>query len=558
MTWDLEVDWLVIGSGGAGLTGAIVAYDLGAQVLIVEKAATYGGTTATSGGALWVPNHPLMPAYGVQDSSEAALTYLRHLTQGQVPTEMLEAYVRYAPRMVAYLLDRTYYRAQPMLRYPDYYPEVPGALPGGRSLDPLPFDGRRLGPALRTLRPPHPQELVLGRFSLTAQEAHLALFGGWRGVALIARQGLRYVLSLAHLRYGRDPRLTLGNALIGRLMRSVLDRGIPLRLRTAARELVLEGERVVGAVLEGPQGVQRVRSRRGVLLAAGGFARNPDLRQRHHGYAAAATWSAAIPEDTGDALALARQVEAALGWLDEAWWNPTTLPPGEAVAWLLVIEKGLPFSLIVDGQGRRFTNESAPYLDVGRAQRNHRAIPAYLILDAEGRRRYPLGPLLPGKFVPRPFWPRRLRHAWIVEAPTLEALARRLDIPPENLRQTVEAFNRAARRGEDPDFGRGRSLYDRYYADPTVRPNPALAPLTRPPFYAIPVYPGDLGTKGGVRTTPWGQAIHQTGGPIPGLYAAGNSMASPMGPTYPGAGGTLGPALTFAYLAAHHALGVTP
>lgn len=559
--WDMAVDVLVVGAGGAGMVAAIVAHDLGAQTLLIEKSAYFGGSTAMSGGALWIPNHPLMAEYGIEDSPQAALTYLRTITQNQVEDDLLQAYVTHAPRMLAYLLEHTHYRARPLLHYPDYYPEAPGGLPGGRTLDPEPFPARALGPDMNRLHPPHPQELVLGRVMLTAREAHLAVTGGWRGMFTVGRHFLRYLFTPKGPE-GRDGRLTLGNALIARLYRSLKDRGLPLWLETRLDDLLVEDHRVVGALIASREQPLRVRVRRGVILTTGGFARSADMRARFLPQPSLPEWTAAVETDTGDALHLAEKVGAAFAFLDQAWWNPVTLVPNSPYAWLLVIEKGLPGAVLVDRFGERFVNESAPYLDVGRAmytqdREGKPRVPAFLIMDARNRNRYPCGPLLPGRF--QPWWavPARLRDTWMVRANSLEELARRVGIDPTGLTRTVARFNEHARRGEDPDFHRGQSLYDRYYADPDVKPNPALAPLERPPFFAIRVYPGDLGTKGGVAITPWGQVRHREGGIIEGLYAAGNAAASPMGPTYPGAGGTLGPAFTFAYLAARHAMGQT-
>ncbi len=557
--WDMAVDVLVVGAGGAGMVAAIVAHDLGAQTLLIEKSSYFGGTTAMSGGALWVPNHPLMAEHGIQDSPEAALTYLRAITRGEVEDELLQAYVTHAPRMLAYLLEHTHYRARPMPHYPDYYPDAPGGLPGGRTLDPEPFAARALGADAARLRPPHPQELVFGRVMLTAGEAHAAVTAGTRGMFTVGRHIARYLFTPKGPN-GRDGRLTLGNALVARLYLSLKERGIPLWLETRLDDLVMEGRRVVGAVITSRGQRLHVRVRRGVILTAGGFARSAQLRARFHPQPSLPEWTAAAETDTGDVLLLAEKVGAATTLLDQAWWNPVTLVPGSPYAWLLVIEKGLPGAILVDRFGERFVNESAPYLDVGRAmytpdREGRPRVPAFLIMDARNRRRYPCGPLLPALF--QPWWAvtARLRDVWIARAATLEELARQVGIDPDGLVNTVTRFNEHARRGEDPDFGRGTSVYDRYYADPSVQPNPSLAPLEHPPFYAIRVYPGDLGTKGGMRITPWGQVRHRDGGVIEGLYAAGNSAASPMGSSYPGAGGTLGPAFTFAYLAARHVMG---
>ncbi|NPA05786.1 MAG: FAD-dependent oxidoreductase [Chloroflexi bacterium] len=554
--WDMTVDVLVVGSGGAGMVAALVAHDRGARTLLIEKAPVFGGTTAMSGGALWIPNHPLMSAHNLNDSPEQALTYL-HSLPGAGDGDMLRTYVTYAPRMVTYLLRGTYYRARVLTQYPDYYPEQPGGLPGGRSLEPEPYPLRALGADATRLHPPHPQEMVLGRVMLTAEEAHRAVTQRWHGLFTVATHLLRYIMQPKGP-HGRDPRLTLGNALVARLYRSLRDRRVPLWLETRLEDIIVQGRKVEGAVVRHPDGVLRIQVRQGLILTAGGFARNRAWRQRFHRAPSDPDWSAVAMTDTGEVLHMAEAHGAALGLMEHLWWNPVTLLPGSEYAWLLVIEKGLPGAILVDRFGQRFVNESAPYLDVGQAmytpdREGRPRIPAFLIMDARARNEYPLGPLAPGKL--QPWWavPEALRGTWLVRANTLGELARALGIDPAGLKATVERFNAYARTGHDPDFGRGRSAYDRYYADPNVKPNPALAELKQPPFYAVRVYPGDIGTQGGLLTTPWAQVRHRDDGILEGLYAAGNIAASPLGSIYPGAGGTLGPALTWAYLAALHA-----
>jgi 3-oxosteroid 1-dehydrogenase len=325
------------------------------------------------------------------------------------------------------------------------------------------------------------------------------------------------------------------------------------------RELVTEGERVAGVVVEREGKTVRVEAKRGVVLAAGGFARNGAMRARHQRAPIGTEWTAAAPEDKGDAIELGRGLGAALGWMDEGWWTPTTVVPGEALPWILVVEKSLPGAILVNQAGKRFTNEAAPYIEVVNGiyadhEKTGASVPAYLVMDARCRRKYPLGPVLPGGVLPEAFWKKRWRSGWIEKARTIGDLAAKLGVDRVGLEATVEAFNGHARAGKDPDFGRGDSAYDRYYADPRNKPNPSLAPLTRAPYYAIPVWPGDLGTKGGLVTDDDARVVREDGSVVEGLYATGNSSASIMARTYPGAGGTIGPAMTFGYLAALHAV----
>jgi 3-oxosteroid 1-dehydrogenase len=563
--WDRSVDLVVVGSGAGGLTTALTASLEGAEALVLEKSQLTGGTSAMSGGAIWVPNNHLMREAGLDDSEEAALRYLMTITEGRTPEAKLRTYLASAREMVRYLADRSHVRFNALTKYPDYYPEVEGGRLGGRSIEAEPFDGRRLGSDFFTLRPPHPQECIMGRVMLSAAEAHDALFSGKASQALVIRKLLGYFLDVwGRVRWRRDTRLTIGNALIGRLLLSLKDRKVPLWLGTRVRELVTENGRVVGVVAERDGKVLRIQGRKGVVLAAGGFARNASLRAEHQPAPSSTEWTAAIREDLGEGITLGRDAGAAVELLDEAWWTPTTVVPGETVPWILVVEKSLPGTIMVNKQGRRFTNEAAPYIDVVKGMQREQAasggaIPAYLILDARCRRKYPLGPILPGGAFPESLWKKQWSRGWVTKAATLGELATKLGVDREGLEATVATFNGYATTGKDLDFGRGDSAYDRYYANPRCKPNPSLAALDRAPFYSIPVWPGDLGTKGGLLTDDSGRVQRPgDGGTIDGLFATGNTSASVMGPTYPGAGGTLGPAMTFGYLAAKAALGRLP
>ncbi len=572
--WDYSTDLLVVGSGGGGMTAALFAHDLGSRALILEKSDCFGGSTAISGGSIWVPNNHLMGQAGLNDSADAALRYLETLTSGEVPEERLRAYLEASPKVVEYLEENSHVHFVITPGYPDYYADVPGSMPEGRTLEPLPFPVRKLGPMGKELRPPTAQGVIWGRWAVTAKEAQRCLSAAPLTRLQMAWQFAKYLLNPARSFARRDMRLSLGNALAARFRLSLADRGIPLWLDTAAIRLLVEDERVVGVEAERDGKRIRIRAEKGVLLAAGGFEKNPEMRKKHHLSADCATWSMGSPENMGDAIRMGVDAGASVALMESAWWMPTVMIPGHAmpwyvkgswwtelalkhgaeIPWFTIFERSLPGTIIVDSKGKRFTNESAPYLDVGKAQiARHRAeqssVPAFQIADQRFHMRYPYGPIMPmmptGKFV---------RSGLVKKADTLAELARQCDIDPAGLEREVERYNRGAQRGEDPDFRRGEQPIDRFYGDPAVKPNPCLATIEKPPYYAMAIYPGDIGTKGGLRTDADARVLREDDSPIAGLYATGNCSASVMGDAYPGAGGTIGPSMAFAYLAALHAL----
>jgi 3-oxosteroid 1-dehydrogenase len=556
MGWDHEVDLVVVGSGAAGHAAAIRAHDLGLRVLVLEGSPLVGGSTAMSGGVVWIPLNPQMQARGISDSREEALAYLRSIVgEGVVAEDRLVAYVDHAARVLAYLQEQTHFRLDSLEKYADYYAENPGGKPGGRSMEPVPFDASLLGPAFAHLRPPHPQSQVMGRFGLTARDAHDILRNDLRGKWRLIRYAFSYLARwFTRRRFHRDTRLTAGNALIGRLHRSLLDRGVELWREAPATELVMEGGRAVGVRCT-VQGVERaVGARRGVLLAAGGFERDQAMRDAHQRRPIDVAWSAASPASLGAGLRMGEAVGAELALLREAWWTPVTQVPRSELAWVLVVEKSLPGGFMVNAEGRRFTNEAAPYQDVVLAMYEHGAVPTcWLVFDAEFRRLYPVGPVAPGYAMPDRSLSRKFREGFFRVAPSIEGLAEKIGVPVDTFTATVQRFNEQAERGVDEDFGRGDKLADRYYGDVNVQPNPCLRALSKAPFYAIPVFAGDLGTKGGLVTDAAARVLRPDGSVIEGLFAAGNTSAAVMGMSYPGAGGTIGPALVFGFLAAEAA-----
>ncbi len=562
-SWDHTVDLLVVGSGAGAMTAALTAHDRGALPLLIEKTDRYGGSSAMSGGGLWIPNNHLMAAAGIQDSPEEAWAYLRGTVGDAVSEERLRAYLECAPRMPRYLTEHSQVRLVALPEYADYYQHVPGAKPGGRSLEPTNFDARLLGEEFLRLRDQNPQMLIMGRVFMTVFEARTLLCRAPGWIRLTAKLLGRYWLDLPwRLRSKRDRNLAMGNALVAMLRRSLMDRGIPLWLETAARELVVEEGRVAGVVAERHGQRLRIRATKGVLLAAGGFEGNQAMRERYLPQPTKVEWSCANRGNTGDAIRMALELGAGLELMDEAWWGPTSIVPGEPHARMLVIEKSLPGSILVNKRGQRFVNEAAPYIDVVKAMyANQRAgtpsVPAFMIFDAAYRRKYPCGPILQASQQPDWALPRALRN-YLTKAATLEELAQRLGIDVAGLQATVKRFNEFARSGKDADFHRGETIFDRYYGDEKVQPNPCLAPIETPPFYGLEAYPGELGTKGGLKTDARARVLRESGDVIPGLYAIGNCSAPVMGRSYPGAGATIGPAMTFGYIAACDATGTQP
>lgn len=555
--WDHSVDILVVGSGAGAMTAALRAAHTGADVLMVEKSAVYGGTSATSGGGLWIPCNHLMPGCGIDDSADDALRYLGALTEGDVPPANVAAFVHNGPRMLSWLCANSHVDYMAMAEYADYYQQLPGSRPGGRSIDPLPFDARELGDDFLQMRAPHPQTRVLGLMGYTNMEGAVLLSKAPGWFPLLLKLSFNYFLDLPwRLRSRRSRRLVMGNALIGRLRKSLLERRVPLWLNCPAKELLVENDAVVGVLAERAGKPLAIRARRGVILGSGGFEHNQELRERFLPSPTRAAWSAASPDNTGDMLIAANAIGARTALLDEAWWGPTMLVAGEDRARMLFTERSMPGAILVNRAGRRFVNESVAYTTAVQAMYEPGNLPTYLIFDARYKRDYPFGPLLPGGMHLNWLQKSHIRRRLLKRAGSIEQLAAQLGIDGAALAQTVRTFNGYAETGRDLDFQRGENSYDLLYGDLRIQPNPCLAPLREAPFYAIEVFPGDIGTKGGLLTNANAQVLGRDGAPLQGLYAIGNCAASAMGRYYPGAGATLGPAMTFGYLAAEHACGL--
>jgi len=552
-----EVDVLVVGSGAGALTAAILAHDCGGEVLVVEKDAMWGGTSASSGGAVWVPCSPVVEKEGFEDSADEAFNYIKQLTGDEVSDARIRAFIRAAPEMLAYMMERTEvkYRAQP---YADYHTDLEGAKLGYRMHEPVQIDADGLGNDYHTLQPTHPIAMLFGRIAWVISESRpiMTRSKGWRKV--LVKMFARYFLDFPHrFKTSRDRRLTMGNAALGRLRMSLNARGIPLWLQVPMVDLVEENGRVVGAVIERDGRQETIRARRGVILGAGGFERNKEMRETHLGFDG--RYTASIGRNTGDAQTAGAKIGARLDIMDTAWWAPGYRFEGDDRAYPMFVERALPHCLIVNQRAERYMNEAASYHVAGKImadadQAENPTLPSWFIFDANFRKKYALGPILPGNFMPDWRLPKKVKDK-LVKAASIEELAVKTGLDPGQLQKTVARFNGFAEAGKDEDFNRGGFAYDRYYGDPSSKPNPCLGKVETGPFYAIQIFAADIGTKGGLLTDENAQVVNTEDKPIPGLYAVGNSASSVMGRTYPGAGSVIGPAMTFGYLAGRHAMG---
>ena len=557
--WDHETDVLIVGSGGGALTAAVTAAELGGQVIVIEKSEVYGGTSATSGGGIWIPCNHHQAEHGVTDDPEDAFRYLKALMGDEVPDEKIRSYLTNAPKMLEWMEAHSElkYRA---VAYSDYHPELAGSRLGHRTLEPLPLDATRLGDGIAQLRHIHPSAQPIPNINWTMSESRglVTRRPGW--LKILATIMLRYYFDIPQrLRTKQDRRLTLGNALIGRLKISLDQRKVPIWLETKLVDLVMENGRIAGVVIERQGQRQTICARRGVILGAGGFERSATLREANLKGPTSPDWSGSQPNNTGDAIVAGMAVGGATDLMDAAWWAPVIKIEGEDRARPLFIERSLPGTIIVNQVGQRYMNEAASYHTTGKGMQDANrpeapTVPSFILFDATFRSKYPMGPLLPGS----PSADAKLRpevKAALIKADSWAALAQQAGLPVAALEATIQRFNTMAKTGKDEDFRRGENAYDQYYGDPRVLPNVNLAPLDKPPFYAFRIYPGDIGTKGGLKTDVNGQVTDAEDKPIAGLYATGNTSASVLGRSYPGAGGTIGPAMCFGYLAARHAMG---
>jgi succinate dehydrogenase/fumarate reductase flavoprotein subunit len=555
--FDVTVDALVVGSGGAGMMTALTAQSSGLETLLVEKAPHFGGSTALSGGGIWIPGAAPQVRAGHTPDPDDVLTYLRTITAGEVPDDRLRAYVEHGPAMLDLVAELTDIELVWKPGYPDYYPEQPGGSAQGSVINVEPVDLRRLGADEDKLLAP----LALTPRGMWLRPLELKDFytirQSWRGKAVL----LRFLWRTARARVLRERIATMGQALAAHLWLGMRRLGVQVWLDAPLRSLITADDgRVVGAVIRRDGELVRVGARRGVVLATGGFEHDPELRREHQPFLPRIR-SFGNQANTGDGIRAGQAAGAALERMDEAWWYPTLAWQDGRLTFLLN-ERMMPAQFIVDETGRRFINEATPYSDFGHVMIEGGRMPCWLITDARSLTRYVVAGHLP---LPRiPFAPvptgRRPPQAWldsgvVKEAGTWRELAAAIGVPADVLEETARRYDQVASSGHDDDFGRGDSAYDHYYGDATL-PNPNLAPLAGPPYYAFQVVLGDLGTNGGLATDADARVLREDGSVIDGLYATGNTSAAVMGRSYAGAGATIGPAMTFGYLAAKHLAGV--
>lgn len=548
-----EYDVVVVGSGAAGMVAALTAAHQGLSTVVVEKAPHYGGSTARSGGGVWIPNNEILKRDGVKDTPEAARTYLHKIIGDVVPAEKIDTYLDRSPEMLSFVLKHSPLKLCWVPGYSDYYPETPGGKPTGRSVEPKPFNAKKLGVDEKGLEPPYgkvPMNMVVMQqdyVRLNQLKRHP------RGVLRSLKVGVRSVWANAT---GKNL-VGMGRALIAPLRIGLQQAGVPVQLNTALTDLYVEDGVVRGVYIVDPRDTsaepQLIRARRAVILGSGGFEHNEQMRVKYQRAPITTEWTVGAVANTGDGILAAEKQGAALEFMEDSWWGPTV--PLVDSPWFALSERNSPGSIIVNMAGKRFMNESMPYVEAchhmyggeyGQGAGPGENIPAWLIFDQQYRDRFIFAGLQPGQRIPKKW----LESGVIVKADTLEELAAKTGLPADAFAATIDRFNGFARSGVDEDFHRGESAYDRYYGDPTNKPNPNLGEIKHGPYYAAKMVPGDLGTKGGVRTDLVGRVLRDDDSVIEGLYAAGNVSSPVMGHTYPGPGGTIGPAMTFGYLAA--------
>lgn len=557
--FDHVVDVLIVGSGGGGMTAALTAQAAGLDALVVEKSSHFGGSTALSGGGIWVPGAPAQRREGYAPEAEGVVGYLKQITDGLVSEARIRRYVETAPQMLQFLEQLSeWFEFVWKPGYADYYPELPGGSELGSTINVPPIDLRKLGEDEQQLLQPlalAPKGIWLGPKEL---RTFYRIRQSWAGKGVL----LKLIARMVRARVFGERMAAIGQSLAARLRLALRERGIPLWLNSPMVELLTDADgAVTGAVVETGGKSRRIGARLGVILASGGF--DHDLAWRKELLPEVdQDWSFGNPAAMGDGIRAAQKVGAAADLLDEAWWFPAIQWPDGRMQFMLN-ERMMPAQFIVNGAGKRFINEAAPYMDFGHAmiegQRSGVThIPCWLITDHRSFNRYVVGGHLP---IPKiPFAPvptgRKVPPAWlesgvVKEAMTWEEMATKIGVPAGQLAETASRFNELARNGHDDDFNRGDSVYDNYYGDHTL-PNPNLYPLGDPPYYAFRIVLGDLGTSGGLRTDEHARVLRTDDTVVPGLYAVGNASAPVMGRSYAGAGATIGPAMTFGFVAAKH------
>lgn len=553
-------DFVIIGSGGGSMCAALALKSLGKRALIIEKQAKVGGSTGYSGGVWWIPDNPVMKRHGVADSYERARQYLdaavTYSGPGTTPARR-EAFLRTGPEMISFL-EQQGMKFLYADGWSDYYDDLPGGEPRGRSVVAEIFDIDELGDWAPKL------SRYLGTsFPMNSNEYPdlVLLKRTWRG----KRKALQLAGRLVHQKLTGKKLVGTGAAIQGRMLQMALRENLPIWIETPVRDFIIENDRVCGVIAQHQGKEIRVRARDGVLINVGGFSRNAEMRKQYQPQPSSSQWTNANPGDTGEIIEATVRLGAAVDCMDEAWWIVTSMGPNEtwpegAVAsdgtvlpFMHHLDLSLPYSMMVDQNGERFCNEAGAYTEIGqrmyeRHRKTGKAVPSWVIMDSRQRKNYLWGTAAPGQ-IPNQW----LESGYLVRADSIAALARKCNIDVAGLERTVARFNGFCKTGIDEDYGRGGKQFDRCHGDPTVRPNPNLGSFEQPPFYAVRMYPGDVGTAGGLVTDQHARVLREDGSVIAGLYATGNSTASVMGRTYPGAGASIGASFVFGYIAAHHA-----
>ena len=538
-------DVVVVGAGGAGMTAALAAARQGLDTILIEKSSWFGGSTARSGGGVWIPGNYALKAAGEADDLSESKKYLDSIVGDVVPKVRRDTYIDRGPEVMEFLKENTPVRFVWVPEYSDYLPEAPGGRARGRTVEPRPLDARYLGEELEHLHPPYgkaPANLIVTQADYRKISLGLRTLKGPLTVIRVM------FLRLVTLLMGKKM-YAMGNAVAIGLRKGLLDAGVPVSYDTELTDLVIENGRVTGVKVLRDGVVSEIRAARGVILGSGGFEKNLEMREKYQPQPTSVEWTTGAPSNEGGGILAGIAAGAQVDLMDDAWWGPTIpLPNGP---WFCLAERNLPGSIIVNAAGRRFMNEALPYVEaVHEIYKGEESgvthVPSWMVIDQRYRNRYLFAGLSPRQ----PFPGRWYKSGVIKKASTLERLAAEIGVPADALVATVERFNGFAATGIDEDFHRGESAYDKYYSDPTVKPNPSLHRIDHGPYYAVRIVPGDLGTKGGLVTDERGRVLRPDGSTIEGLYAAGNCSSAVMGNTYAGPGATIGPAITFGYLAA--------
>lgn len=561
--WQESYDLVIIGSGGGSMCAALMAQQLGKKALIIEKQDKVGGSTGYSGGVWWVPNNAVMKRHGVQDSYERARQYMDSTVTYDGPSTSpirREAFLKTGPIMVDFL-ERKGMAFEYADGWSDYYDELPGGEPRGRSLIAKLFNINELGAWTHKLS----RYRGAGIPATTNEYPTLFLMKRtWAGKRMAMKLGLR-ILKQKLL---KQELLGGGAAIQGRMLQIALRNELPIWTETPVTDLVIEDGRVVGVLAQREGKPVRIQAREGVLINVGGFSRNEAMRKQYQPQPSSANWTNANLGDTGEIIQAAMKLGAAVDCMDESWWVVTSLgpnesfpegaltPEGKPLPFMHHLDLSLPYSIMVDQDGQRFCDEAGAYMEIGqrmykRQAQTGKAVPAWVVMDSRQRKFYPWGTAMPGQ-IPQQW----LDSGYMIKADSLDELASKCSIDRKGLAATVARFNGFCQSGVDEDFGRGSRAFDRCHGDPTIKPNPNIGSIEEGPFYAVRMYPGDVGTAGGLVTDEYARVLKEDGSTLEGLYATGNSTAGVTGRCYPGAGTSIAASFTFAYIAAQHSAGV--